>query len=384
MTAKLLHLLLAATCMVLAAAPPAHAQDLRDRDNNGIPDEMESRRYRPGGGQQMGVRVRNLDTGVELTQVFGGSPAARAGLQPGDRIVSVGGYQVGYVGNKLYDLADEAGQRVGPNGIVRVLALQQRTGQLVNFDVPVGSGNTPVPPVVGPGGVIVPPPPGPGWGQAVLTGTIQSETPVRVPPGSTIQVRLVQEGINGAPDVVVTEATQPNFPGFPANYTLTYNRSQITPGTRYFAEARLLLGPQVLCATNQRYWVFGANPNTRLDLTVTPTATNPNQNAVEIIANWYRQYLGREADPAGLNAHVLALQSGRSLREVQTTLLSSNEFFDRCRNNPQMFVQQLYFLVLNRQPTPQDVNFWTDRLRKVKNNRVQLVREFLTQALGNG
>jgi hypothetical protein len=49
-----------------------------------------------------------------------------------------------------------------------------------------------------------------------------------------------------------------------------------------------------------------------------------------------------------------------------------------------MFVQQLYFLVLNRQPTPQDVNFWTDRLRKVKNNRVQLVREFLTQAFGNG
>jgi uncharacterized lipoprotein YbaY len=369
---------LLAACLLLC--PAASAQDLRDRDNNGIPDQMETRRYRPGGGVQMGVRVRNLDTGVELTQVFPGSPAARAGLLPGDRIVSIGGYQVGYVGNSLYDLADEVGRRVGPDGNVRALTLQQRTGQLVNVEVPVGPGNAPLPP----GGGGTPVPPVPGWGQSVLTGTIQPDTPVRVPPGCTISVRLIQEGINGAPDVVVTEATQPNFPGFPANYTLTYNRSQIIPGLRYFAEARLLLGPQVLCATNQRFWVFGSTGVTRLDLTVTPTAANPNQNAVEIIANWYRQYLGREADPAGLNAHVLALQSGRPLREVQTTLLSSNEFFDRCRNNPQLFVQQLYFLVLNRQPTQQDVNFWTDRLRKVKNNRVQLVREFLTQAFGNG
>ena len=69
---------------------------------------------------------------------------------------------------------------------------------------------------------------------------------------------------------------------------------------------------------------------------------------------------------------------------MQTTLLASNEFYDRCRNNPTVFVSQLYFLVLNRQPTQQDLNFWTERLRKVRNNRAQLVREFLIQAFGNG
>ena len=355
-------------------APTTPAQDYRDREASPFADQMDSRRYRPPGGAQMGVRVRNLDTGVELTQVFPGSPAERAGLQTGDRIVTVGGYQVGYVDDKLYDLSDEVARRVNQNGIVRAVALQQRTGRLGIYDIPVGSAAQ-LPGV----------PPVPVWGVATLSGVISHEPALRVPFGTTLEVRLIQEGINGAPDITITEARQDNFPGFPASYNLSYNKTQITPGVRYYAEARLIQATRIIAMTNQRVYVFNPLIPNRLDLTVTSSAPNPAaQDATAVISNWYRQYLGREADPAGLNAHLLSLQAGRPLRDVQTTLLASNEFYDRCRNNPTVFVSQLYFLVLNRQPTQQDLNFWTERLRKVRNNRAQLVREFLIQAFGNG
>ena len=360
--------------LLASLVPLTTAQDYRDREATPLADQMESRRYRPPGGTQMGVRVRNLDTGVELTQVFPGSPAERAGLQPGDRIITVGGYQVGYVGDKLYDLSDEVARRANQNGIVRAVSLQQRTGRLVIHDVPVGSAAQP-PGVPG----------APVWGVATLSGVINHDPPIRVLPGTTLEVRLYREGVGGAPDTTVTEARQENFPGFPGSFNLSYNKTQIEPGCRYFAEARLIQGARILSMTNQRVYVFNPLIPNRVDLSMTPVAPNPNgQDATTLIANWYRQYLGREPDPAGFSAHLEAVRLGRPLRDVQTTLLSSNEFFDRCRNNPTVFVSQLYFLALNRQPSQQDLNFWTERLRKVKNNRVQLVREFLSQAFGNG
>lgn len=98
------------------------------------------------------------------------------------------------------------------------------------------------------------------------------------------------------------------------------------------------------------------------------------------IDTWYRQYLGREADPAGIQAHIQGLQTGQNLIDVRTSILSSNEFYDRCRNNQQVFMYQLYFLVLDRQPVPRDVEFWLNRLQILKGNRSSLVREFLIQA----
>lgn len=345
----------------------------QERDRKYVSDHDS--RYRPPGGVQLGVRVRNLDSGVEIAYVFPNSPAARVGLQPGDRIITVGGYQVGYVDNRLYDLSDECNLRVTPGGSIRAVVYTQRTSQISTLDIPVGA-PVPVPPPVG-----IIPPINPGWGQGVISGTVQVDRPTSIPFGSVLQLQLIQEGLNGLPDVPVADTTLRNFQGFPSNYSLTYRSGNLVPGRRYYLDARLVQGNQILCQTAKRNWASGGG-NTRLDLMLTPVANsnNPNQNVGALISTWYRQYLGREADPAGLQAHIQGLQTGQSLIDVRTSLLASNEFYDRCRNNPQVFMYQLYFLVLDRQPLARDVDFWLNRLQILKSNRSSLVREFLIQA----
>ena len=368
-----LRIFLAFCCLTISFVGISPFAMGQERDRKYVSDQDS--RYRPPGGVQLGVRVRNLDTGVEITYVFPNSPAARVGLQPGDRIITVGGYQVGYVDNKLFDLGDECNLRVTPNGMVRTLVHIQRTTHLSIFDIPVGA---PVP-VTPPIGVI--PPINPGWGQGIISGTLQLDRPLSVPFGSVMQIQLIQEGLNGLPDVPVADTALRNFQGFPSNYSMVYRSGNLVPGRRYYVDARLMLNNQILCQTTQRNWATGGG-NTRLDLMLTPvnTSNSPNQNVAALITTWYRQYLGREADPAGLQAHLQGLQTGQSLIDVRTSLLSSNEFYDRCRNNPQVFMYQLYFMVLDRQPLPRDVDFWLNRLQILKGNRSSLVREFLIQA----
>ena len=55
---------------------------------------------------RLGVAIQNVDTGVVLTDVEAGMPAQQAGLETGDIIVNVGGFQVGYVKGALFDLGD--------------------------------------------------------------------------------------------------------------------------------------------------------------------------------------------------------------------------------------------------------------------------------------
>ena len=52
---------------------------------------------------RLGVAIQNVDTGVVLTDVEAGMPAAQAGLETGDIIVNVDGFQVGYVEGALFD-----------------------------------------------------------------------------------------------------------------------------------------------------------------------------------------------------------------------------------------------------------------------------------------
>src|SRR5690606_14514603 len=78
---------------------------------------------------------QNLDTGVLVTEVDRNLPADRAGIEVNDVIVNVGGYQVGYVGNQLFDLGDEIRKRVDANGKVDFLVLDNRRAKLVNVPV---------------------------------------------------------------------------------------------------------------------------------------------------------------------------------------------------------------------------------------------------------
>lgn len=115
-----------------AAAPERAAAPGQARINPGFPVFPP---FPPQARWWLGVYASNTTSGVLITRVTPGSPAARAGLEPRDRIVTVEGFQVGYLHRRLYALGPELQLRADPNGQVRLLVQNWRNGELANMDV---------------------------------------------------------------------------------------------------------------------------------------------------------------------------------------------------------------------------------------------------------
>ena len=85
----------------------------------------------------LGVRGTDTAEGVLITQVVPGTPADLAGLERGDRVLTVGGYQVGVVatptGPRVYPLGRELARRIGPTGEVTMLVQDHRSGRITNI-----------------------------------------------------------------------------------------------------------------------------------------------------------------------------------------------------------------------------------------------------------
>lgn len=89
----------------------------------------------PPGGWYLGVYGNYSATGMLLTQVFPQTPAARVGLEVGDRIVTVSGRQIGVVNRSRLTIDRALQSYVNPGGWVRLLVQDRRSGKLINIDV---------------------------------------------------------------------------------------------------------------------------------------------------------------------------------------------------------------------------------------------------------
>ncbi|MFM7137621.1 MAG: PDZ domain-containing protein [Planctomycetota bacterium] len=140
---RLLVALAAALAFGMAATDTAPAQDVRDRELAVIPAGGETRYLPPSpprpGTYRLGINVQNTPTGVLVVGVAPGSVAQTTGIEAGDTLVTVGGYQVGYVGDRLFDVGDELARRVDAAGGVTVLVRDGRTGTLENAGVRFGA-----------------------------------------------------------------------------------------------------------------------------------------------------------------------------------------------------------------------------------------------------
>jgi len=99
------------------------------------PGRREGRIRPPLPRWRLGIYADSTDTGALVTRVSPNSPAWESGLEEGDRIVTVGGFQIGYVDGALFDLGDELQLRADRNGRVTLLVQNRRNLRLVNLEV---------------------------------------------------------------------------------------------------------------------------------------------------------------------------------------------------------------------------------------------------------
>jgi len=309
---------------------------------------------------RLGIYPQDTDTGVRITEVVGGTAAERAGLEVNDRIVSVHGYQVGYVNNVLYDCGQEFERHADATGWVNVLVQNQRDGKLVNLPIQLDARYN------------------------AITGTITYQDRSALPRDAVATVELREVFRAGVRPVIIARQSITNSRQVPIPFTLDYDPNEITPGRSYVLHATITAGGRQIYGTRQDYPVLDNRPTTGLQLLVESTTlpsfngTLPNrEQQMAQIASWFRDYLRREPRPQELYVWEAHLDRGGSLADAQLQILSTPEFFYQSNADDTQYVRRMFQLVAGRQPNEQEVGLWVDRLRYHNQLRPQVASEFL-------
>lgn len=88
-----------------------------------------------GRKSKLGVYPRTVANGAQIMYVVPDSPAYKIGLEPGDVIVSVDGFTVGFIDGLEYPLQSEI-RRVKGTGTFKIRSV--RTGEIVTRDIKLG------------------------------------------------------------------------------------------------------------------------------------------------------------------------------------------------------------------------------------------------------
>jgi uncharacterized lipoprotein YbaY len=356
------------------------ADEARTRDDAGWGTTGTQMSYlrptppRPG-GYRLGINIQNLPVGVQVIEVGPNSIAKSAGLEPGDTIVAVGGYQVGYVGERLFDLGDEIARRIDPSESVTFLVRSGRTGSLSNVPVKFASGTH------------------------AVSGRLLSDGRVRLPASGVVIVRVLDITYPQWENVSVVQ-TQLPAGEFPMNYQLVL--PALTAGHRYAVDARGEHGGRIVMQTGLPTPLASVDRDQQVDLVLlapsaagdssglmavakpataaspsglTPVTPSPSTSLQprDQIDQWIRSYLGRPPRAFETDVWVAELMRGRSLSSVQAGILSSSEFFERTSRNPDLYVAEVYRLLTGVQPTPAQVTDLRARYDKALGVRLQFV-----------
>ncbi|MHB8969514.1 MAG: YbaY family lipoprotein [Pirellulaceae bacterium] len=224
-----------------------------DRDFPGMP-RRESRLAPPRPDREgrwfLGVEVDYQNFGAVITRVTRQSPARRAGLEPRDVIVTVNGYQIGSVNNRLYPLDRELEVRAGRRGNVRLLVQNQRNGTLSNLDIQLERADRPSDPSR----------------EAMLIGTVTSRREGQLPREAVLTVRLVDLTDPRAALNPITQQTYRDLGPLPIPFELQYDPGQIAAGRRYVLQASVTVNGLLAFRTRDTYEVFSNNAPRRIDM----------------------------------------------------------------------------------------------------------------------
>lgn len=352
---------------LMAVAAPALAQ-IRDRNatGNSSPAEFQNqgadaRWQNPGNNwrpptYQLGVQVRNTERGVVLTNVVANSPAQRAGLERNDTILTVNGYQVGYVGRQLYDLGDEVNARAS-DGRVLMLIQNSRNGELRNITVDLGSSRSSV------------------------TGTIRWGTDVSLSRNAMLVVRIMDVTNPAWRDVVIVEQIVRGVSRGSSPYEIAYTPSSIRPNRRYAISAHVRDGEAVLFETTTPKNITLSGGGQRLDFTLDRVrgqgGNRPGSFPTVQIVDLYQALLGRPPTAREIAIWQAEFARGATLDDVRRQLLGGSEYYDRSRNNDDRFLNDAYSSTQGRAPSQAEIDKMRQQLQSSGGLRTDFVRDLM-------
>lgn len=313
---------------------------------------------------RLGVAIENLETGVLLTDVERSLPADSAGLKRGDVIISVGGYQVGYVDGALFDLGDELRRRADPQGRVTFLAFDARTRQLRSLPIQLQQQAAPG-----------------------VRGQVLCRERISLSSQAVLTVRLRDVTFANWQNVAVGQHVIPNPQHPPIPFVIGFDPSTIYPDHRYVVDAWLVDRGQIVLQTSSPVSVNPLSANAPLQVALVkpttsgPTTTQPTttyaSSQLDQINQWYRQYLLRDATTQELSAWQAHLQAGRSTQEIQAYILGSSEYYDRMGNQNARYLVELYRNVYGRQPTATELTQFQNQFQQFGGGRSSFVQEVM-------
>jgi uncharacterized lipoprotein YbaY len=329
---RLLVALAAALAFDLAVTETAFPQDPRNRELAVIPAGGDARYLPPSpprpGTYRLGINVQNTPTGVLVVGVSPGSVGQASGIEAGDTLVTVGGYQVGYVGDRLFDLGDELARRVDATGNVTLLVRDGRTGVLENAGVRFNAASR------------------------AVSGRIFGPSGTRLPASAVIAIRVLDVTYPQWKDVVVAQG-QMAATDLPTTYRL--DLPVLQANHRYAVEARVEHGGRVTMQTGQPTPLAAIDRDQQVDLILVgqqpPPGPSPSLQPRDQIDQWIRTYLGRAPRNFETEVWMAELSRGRSMANVQAGILSSSELFERCGRSRDIYVSEVFRLLYGRSPT---------------------------------
>jgi uncharacterized lipoprotein YbaY len=311
---------------------------------------------------RLGIFPEDTDTGVTVKEVVRGSAAERAGVEVNDRIISVHGYQVGYVNGVLYDVGQELERHADTSGWVRVLVQDNRNGRLMNLPIKLDGRNE------------------------AITGTITYRDRSALPRDAVATVELREIVRNDIPPITIARQTVTGIRSVPIQFSLDYDPTQIDNRRTYVLFASITSQGRDIYSMRTGVPTLGNRPASNVQLFVESTTSFPagtinnKQDQLAQITQWFRQYLGREPRSQELYVWEAHLDRGGTLADAQLQILSTPEFYYQSNADDTEYIRRMFQLVTNRQPSQQEVQQWLARLNYYNRLRPEVAREFLASA----
>lgn len=108
---------------------------------------------------------------------------------------------------------------------------------------------------------------------------------------------------------------------------------------------------------------------------VADSITSSPEYRSRLIINSYSTYLNRGPDPVGLNSWLSEMNKGMTIQQMEGGFVASDEFYLKSGGTDSGWVNKLYESVLDRNPSPAEVNFWVAQAQK--SSRYQVAMGFL-------